>query len=117
MEVGTKPMPRIYQLILEDYERMTLIEMRDHHPKAYLRERAAALLKVEGGEPIHRVAQAGLLRQREWETVAGWVKGFAQKGLGCLYMQKGRGRKPAFPPSVSGGYAGGFGSSSGDLTS
>ena len=94
-------MPRIYQLILEDYERMTLIEMRDHHPKAYLRERAAALLKVGDGEPIHRVAQAGLLRRREWETVAGWVKGYEQKGLGCLYVQKGRGRKPAFPPSVS----------------
>lgn len=99
-------MPRIYQLILEDYERMTLIEMRDHHPKAYLRERAAALLKVGDGESIHRVAQAGLLRSREWETVAGWVKGYEQQGLASLYVQKGRGRKPAFPPSVSSGYAG-----------
>ena len=99
-------MPRIYQFILEDWERMTLIEMRDHHPKAYLRERAAALLKVDAGQPIHRVAQEGLPRQREWETVAGWVKGYEQKGLGSLYVQKGRGRKPAFPPSVSCAYTG-----------
>lgn len=97
-------MPRVYQFVLEDWERMMLIEMRDHHPKAYLRERAAALLKVGDGEPINQVAQKGLLRQREWETVAGWVKGYEQKGLGGLYVQKGRGRKAAFPPSVSSGY-------------
>jgi hypothetical protein len=68
-------MPRIYQLKLGENERETLTEMRDHHPKGYLRERAAAVLKVAEGQTIQAVAQAGLLRSREWETVAGWVKG------------------------------------------
>jgi hypothetical protein len=72
--------------------------MRDHHPKGYLRERVAAVLKVAEGQTIQAEAQDGLLRSREWETVAGWVKGYAREGLGRLYVQPGRGRKPAFPP-------------------
>ena len=85
-------------VILEEYERITLEEMRDHHPKAYMRERAAALLKIEAGSSIHAVAQSGLLKKREWETVAGWVKTYEKQGLGGLYQRSGRGRKPAFPP-------------------
>jgi hypothetical protein len=91
-------MAQRHDVILEDYERITLQEMRDHHPKAYMRERAAALLKIEAGWSIHRVAQSGLLKKREWETVASWVKGYATQGLGGLYLRAGRGRKPAFPP-------------------
>ena len=97
-------MPRIYQLILEDEQYTMLVEMRDHHPKAYLRERAAALLKVAEGQSIHAVAQQGLLRRREWETVARWVKGYEAQGLGRLYIHSGRGRKPAFPPSLPSGH-------------
>jgi hypothetical protein len=93
-------MPRVYILILEEAERITLEEMRDHHPKAYLRERAAALLKVEAGASIQAVAERGLLRRREWETVGAWVKRYEQQGIGGLYLRKGRGRKPAFPPRV-----------------
>lgn len=91
-------MPQPYLLILEDDQRMTLTEMRDHHPKPYMRERASALLKIEAGVSIRQVAHNGLLRPHHWETVAEWVKRYEQNGLGGLYMQKGRGRKPAFPP-------------------
>jgi HKD family nuclease len=87
-----------HDVILEDYERVTLEEMRDHHPKAYMRERAAALLKIEAGSSIHAVAQTGLLKKREWETVASWVRHYEQEGLGGLYLRSGRGRKPSFPP-------------------
>jgi transposase len=93
-------MPRVTILILDEAQRVTLEEMRDHHPKAYLRERAAALLKVEAGSSIQAVAERGLLRQREWETVAAWVKRYEQNGIGGLYLGKGRGRKPTFPPGV-----------------
>jgi transposase len=93
-------MARGYILILEEAERVTLEEMRDHHPKAYLGERAAALLKVEAGASIQAVADRGLLHQREWETVSAWVKRYEQEGIGGLYLRKGRRRKPAFPPSV-----------------
>lgn len=96
-------MPRIYQVELEAGQRETLVAMRDHHPKAYLRERAAAILKVAEGQTIQAVAGGGLLRTREWETVAGWVKGYVSKGLGRLYVQAGRGRKPAFFPSDTSG--------------
>lgn len=92
-------MPRIYHLELEGSQRETLLAMRDHHPKAYLREKAAAILKVAEGQTIQAVAAEGLLRTREWETVAGWVKGYVSGGLGQLYVQAGRGRKPAFSPS------------------
>ena len=98
-------MPRVYILILEAAERVTLEEMRDHHPKAYLRERAAALLKVEAGASIQAVAERGLLRRREWETVSAWVKRYEQHGIGGLYLRRGRGRKPAFPPRIYGGAA------------
>jgi len=87
-----------HAVILEDYERITLEELRDHHPKAYMRERAAALLKIEAGSTIHAVAQVGLLKQRQWETVASWVRQYEQAGLGGLYQRAGRGRKPSFPP-------------------
>jgi len=99
-------MPRVTRLILEEEERIRLVEMRDHHPKAYLRERAAALLKVEAGASIQAVAEGGLLRRREWETVASWVRRYEQEGIGGLYLRTGRGRKPAFPPRVDSGSAG-----------
>jgi transposase len=91
-------MPRVTILVLDDYQQITLEQMRDHHPKAYLRERAAALLKVAAGQSIEQVAATGLLRRREWETVASWVKRYERDGLGGLYLCPGRGRKPAFPP-------------------
>ena len=47
-------MPK-YSLRLEDYERVRAEEMRDHHAKAYLRERAAALLKIADGMRISAV--------------------------------------------------------------
>lgn len=99
-------MPLIYDLILEEAQTVTLTEMRDHHPKAYMRERAGALLKVASGQSIQAVAQRGLLRPRKWDTVAGWVKGYERRGLGGLYLRPGRGRKPAFPPSIQHGHAG-----------
>ncbi len=49
-----------HDVTLEDYEHITLGEIRDHHPKGYMRERAAALLKIEAGMSIHAVAYGGL---------------------------------------------------------
>ncbi len=81
-------------------ERQTLEEMRDHAPKAYLRERAAALLKVDDGLPPARVAREGLLRPRKADTVYAWLDRFIEDGLAGLYIRSGRGRKPAFSPSA-----------------
>ena len=42
-------MPDPLKLKLTDKQRTELEQARDHHPKPYIRERAAALLKVAAG--------------------------------------------------------------------
>lgn len=86
------------ELKLTDFEETTLIEMRDHHPKPHMRERAAALLKIAGGKSVNWVAQEGLLRERKWDTVAGWLNDYEAVGLGGLYIEEGRGRDPLVDP-------------------
>ena len=81
-------------------ERQTLEELRDHGPKAYLRERAAALLKVDAGLSPARVAREGLLRPRKPDSVYAWLDRFIDHGLAGLSIRTGRGRKPAFSPSA-----------------
>lgn len=95
-------MPK-YSLVLEEYQWMTLAEMRDHHAKAYMRERAAALLKIADGMSISAVAAGGLLKARQRETVGLWVQRYERYGLAGLYLRSGRGRKAAFSPSGDGG--------------
>jgi hypothetical protein len=46
---------------------------RDHHEKAYVRERAEAILKVAAGQSVRQVALQGLLKAREPETVSEWI--------------------------------------------
>jgi transposase len=71
---------------------------RDHHEKPYLRERAAAILKVADGKPVREVAKNGLYKPRRRETVSEWITRYQQHGLSGLLIQSGRGRKPAFSP-------------------
>lgn len=89
-------------LFLSDAERLTLQALRDHGPKPYLRERAAALLKVDDGWSGNRVAREGLLRPRKPDTVYAWLDRYIQQGIAGLYQQPGRGRKPAFSPLAAG---------------
>ena len=59
-------------------------EVRDRHPKPYMRERAAALLRIARGESPHQVARRGLLKARHPDTVYAWLDGYEQKGLSGL---------------------------------
>jgi len=77
-----------------------LARVRDHHPKAYLRERASAILKVASGWTAKAVGEQGLLKRHEPETVSLWVKQYLAQGMSGLVIKPGRGRKPAFSPSV-----------------
>ncbi len=88
-------------LELEPYQTKTLEQMRDHHPVPYLREKAAALLKIAGGQSLSEVAQHGLLKRRKLETVRGWVQAYRRKGLGGLYQRRRR-RRTFSPPSRGG---------------
>jgi hypothetical protein len=89
-------MTRIF--CLTDEERQELLHLRDHAPQAYLRERAAALIKVDAGQSAASVARLGLLRPRKADTVYAWLDRFLIDGLEGLRIRAGRGRKPAFSP-------------------
>jgi transposase len=86
------------ELELKESQETTLIEMRDHHAKPYLRERAAALLKIAAGYSASWVARHGLLKQRDVRTVIGWLDAYEADGLGGLYIKDGRGRPAAYEP-------------------
>lgn len=85
-------------LELNSVQQETLIEMRDHHAKPYLREKAGALLKIAAGKSVRWVAHYGLLKRRNRKTVMRWLDAYESDGLGGLYMASGRGRKPAYDP-------------------
>jgi transposase len=72
--------------------------MRDTGAKSYLRERAAALLKIADGMSAHAVSQQGLYRQRKPDTVYEWLNRYEAEGIDGLYIREGRGRKPAYDP-------------------
>lgn len=85
---------------LTSAERAELTRLRDTAAQAYLRERAAALLKVADGMSAARVARQGLLRPRKPDTVYSWIDRFVDEGIAGLRMRAGRGRKPSFSPSL-----------------
>lgn len=66
--------------------------MRDHHPIPYLRECAAALIKIAGGVSPRAVAHHGLLKSRKTDTVYAWLNAYQQYGLGGLYEKPRRRR-------------------------
>ncbi|HUR55304.1 MAG TPA: helix-turn-helix domain-containing protein [Gemmataceae bacterium] len=91
-------MCRTRTLTLTPARRRTLIHVRDHDPTPYLRERAAALLKVADGWTVKDVAALGLLAPRSANTVAEWVTRYERGGIRSLRIRPGRGRTPAFSP-------------------
>jgi hypothetical protein len=68
-------------LALSDDERAALLYHRDHDPKPYVRERCAAVLKIADGQSPHAVANAGLLRRRDPDTVYTWLDSYQGEGL------------------------------------
>lgn len=68
------------RLKLTKKEKLSLIEIRDKDTKAYLRERAAALLKIAEGQSPHAVAKSGLLKERDPDAVYSWVYRFVEQG-------------------------------------
>lgn len=86
------------RLVLSAEEQATLEAMARSHPKPHQRERASGLLKVAAGHSLTEVATTLLLRRRHPDTVGEWVRRYLAHGLGALYIQPGRGRKPVFSP-------------------
>ena len=102
-------MPAPFALALRPEQVDDLTHLRDHDPAPYVRERAAAILKVAAGQSLRTVARTGLLRPRRRETIAAWVQRYRQEGAAGLRIRPGRGRKPAFSPSARGAGQGGVG--------
>lgn len=83
---------------LSSGEREELIERRNHDPRPDVRERCAAVLKVADGQSPHAVAQQGLLRPRDPDTVYGWLDRYEQGGIeGLLSGRQGGSRPHPFP--------------------
>ena len=88
--------PRCMDLTAAQAEELQWV--RDHHQKASMRERAAAILKVASGLSMLQVALHGLLKPRRYETISEWISRYERGGVAGLQVQAGRGRKPAFSP-------------------
>jgi hypothetical protein len=77
-------MATIRTLKLTSRARRELEQHRDHDERPYVRERCSALLKIADGHPPHWVAQHGLLKPRDPDTVYGWQDLYTQEGLAGL---------------------------------
>ncbi len=93
-------MPGKLKIELTEGQKAELRSVRDRHPLPYLRERAAAILKIAEGCSGREVALHRLNRPHWQDTVYEWVKRYQAKGLEGLKIKAGRGRKPAFSPSL-----------------
>ncbi len=85
---------------LSESDAKELARIRDTGSPPYLRERAAAILKIAEGVPAAVVARERLLRHRRPDTVYEWLNRFSEGGIQGLKIHPGRGRKAAFFPSM-----------------
>ncbi|MGF1580596.1 MAG: hypothetical protein ACFCD0_14640 [Gemmataceae bacterium] len=84
-------------LTLTQSQRHELLEAIDHDPKPYVRERSAAMLQIADGRSAYRVAQEGLLKPRDPDTVYGWLDAYQVSGLdGLRDRQHGGDRRSCF---------------------
>jgi transposase len=89
----------IGEVVLTHQQTQELCYARDHHPKSYVRVKAAGILKVASGLSMREVALHGLLKPVAEETVRRWIDRYLREGIEGLLVKQGRGRKPAFFPS------------------
>jgi hypothetical protein len=67
-------MPKALTVELTEEQKQELRRVRDHHSKAYVRVKAAAILKVADGQSRRHLALYGLLKPMAQETVSQWIK-------------------------------------------
>jgi len=71
-------------LFLTEEQRQELLQLRDHDARPYVRERAAAILKIADGHSPHRVARSGLLKPRDPDSVYAWLDRYEAEGAAGL---------------------------------
>jgi hypothetical protein len=98
-------MARRLELLTDDAQHQELVQARDHDPRPYVRERAAAMLKIAEGEAAYRVAKHGLLKERDPDTLYAWLRVYQAYGLAGLvaHQQGGARRRRLRPEPAQGG--------------
>ena len=91
-------MAKRHILNLTDNQQDALRKLRNNGKQSYIRERAAAILKIASGMSPHKVAKQGLLKKRKPDTVYDWLRRFREQGTDGLFQKSGRGRKPSYAP-------------------
>lgn len=84
------------ELNLTPERRCELEDRRDHDRRPYMRERAAALLKIADGMAPFAVARVGLLKPRQPDTLYRWLNAYERDGLAAL-VAKPRGHRGLAP--------------------
>jgi transposase len=74
----------VRRITLTEEQRQELVQLRDHDPRPYVRERGAAVLKVAEGQSPHRVAKSGLLKRRDPDTIYAWLDRYEAEGAAGL---------------------------------
>lgn len=86
------------KLELSKEQHADLERTRDRDHRAYMRECAAALLKIADGQSAHQVADRGLNKKRQADTLYRWLRKYKSGGLAAL-VHKERGHR-GFSPSA-----------------
>ena len=81
-------MTQKHTLILTEEQKAGLQKIRDHDPRPWARERCAAILKIAYGQSPHGVAQKGLLKARDPDTVYFWLKLYREGGAETLVTRQ-----------------------------
>lgn len=81
-------MTRKHTLLLTKAEKVVLQKTRDHDLRPWARERCAAILKIADGNSPHWVAQKGLLKVRDPDTVYFWLKLYTAGGVPILLTRQ-----------------------------
>lgn len=80
-------------LKLSAEQQQALSTLRDQTKEETVRERCAALLKIAQGVSAHQVAQQGLLRRRDPDTVYKWLDIYEAEGMAGLQAHRHGGKR------------------------
>ncbi|GHO92321.1 hypothetical protein KSF_023690 [Reticulibacter mediterranei] len=83
---------------MEEHRYAELVKIRDYASLPYLRECAAAIIKVTEATSVRQVAAHGLFKKVRRKMISEWIDRYEQEGLEGLKIKPGRGKKPAFSP-------------------
>ena len=79
-------MPPPLKIVLTEEQRDELEDVRDHHSKPYMRERAAAILKIADGASGFETARRLLNRPHWQDTIYEWCQRYRELGIQARFF-------------------------------